>query len=313
MEAAEVGAHALWVQQVRDILREADPSAWRAERADELRRRVKEIVAAAQRRSSEGAPARFRERVRTLVAAMERSLPVESTRSRWAAFVSEVHPEYEALLASMPADGLRAQPNHRPTNYARSLLHFASAGVGFASVALFPSRRTQLVISISFAVYAWSMEIVRRVSPGFNKRLMRFYGPVAHPHEHFRVNSATWFATALVLLATFSARPGMIAGLAVLGVADPLAALVGRRWGKHQLRAGRSLEGTLAFFLSGIVAAAAGLALVGIAPAGRTLGFAVAASIAGAMAELWTMKLDDNLTIPLVVGAVVTAGLMAGF
>jgi len=316
---AELGAQTAWVQeQVRQILREADPSAWRADRADALRQRVGSLVAMLKRRSGDasaeaaGVAALFPERLRSLGAAMERALPTESTRSRWAAFVGEVHPEYEALLASLPPSA--AVPSHRPTNYARSLLHFASSAVGCTSVALFPHRSTQLVISLSFLAYAWSMEGARRISPRVNARLMRFYGAVAHPHEKFRINSGTWFATALVLLAAFASRPGMMAGLAVLGVADPVAALVGRRWGKHTLRAGRSLEGTLAFFVSGMIAAAGALALVGTGAVGTVFALAAAGALAGAIAELGTTtKLDDNLTIPVVVGAVVTLGTMGAF
>jgi dolichol kinase len=203
-------------------------------------------------------------------------------------------------------------PNIRPANYRRSLLHFTSAAIGCVSVALFPSRVTQLVIAGGFFTYAWSMEVARRFSPTVNARLMRFYGPIAHPHEHHRVNSATWFATALVLLAAFASRPGMMAGLAVLGVADPIAALVGRRWGKRTLRAGRSLEGTVAFFLSGMGAATMGLAIVGAGSVGKIAALAAVSALAGALAELWAEKLDDNLTIPVVVGAVVTMGTLGG-
>jgi dolichol kinase len=309
----------MWVhEQVREILREADPSAWRADRAEALRQRVRSVVASLKRRSGDGAPIApagvsplFPERLRSLGAAMERALPTESTRSRWAAFVGEVHPEYEALLAALPASA--AVPSHRPTNYARSLMHFTSAAVGCVSVACFPSRFTQLAIAISFFTYAWTMEASRRISPKINAHLMRLYGSVAHPHEHFRVNSGTWFATALVLLAAFASRPGMMAGLAVLGVADPVAALVGRRWGKHTLRAGRSLEGTLAFFASGMLAAIVGLAIVGAGPAGRIVTSAALAALAGAIAELVTKKLDDNLTIPVAVGAALTLATLAGF
>lgn len=293
-------------EQVREILREADPSAWRADRAEALRQRVRSLVAAMKRRYSESTPITLR----NLGAAMERALPTESTRSRWAAFVGEVHPEYEALLAALPAGA--SVPNHRPTNYARSLMHFTSAAVGCASVTLFPSRTTQLAISLSFFAYVWIMEGTRRISPRINAHLMRLYGRVAHPHEHFRVNSGTWFATALVLLSAFASRPGMMAGLAVLGVADPVAALVGRRWGKHTIRAGRSLEGTLAFLVSGTIAAIVGFVILGIGPAGRVVALAAIGALAGAIAELVTKKLDDNLTIPLAVGAAVTLATLGG-
>jgi dolichol kinase len=194
---------------------------------------------------------------------------------------------------------------HRPANLARSLFHFTSAAVALGSVALLPSRGWLIAIAVAFAMYCWSMEIARRINPAINDRLMRFYGPIAHAHERNHVNSATWYATALVSLALFASKPAMMAALAVLGVADPIAAAVGRRWGRRKLRAGRSLEGTLAFFASGTGAAALALALCG-AHVQALLGFAVLAGLTGALAELVSTRLDDNLTIPVTVGAVVT-------
>ena len=72
-----------------------------------------------------------------------------------------------------------------------------------------------LVVAITFATYAWSMEIGRRVHAPLNAALMRLYAQVAHPHERTHVNSGTWYATALVLLALLATRPATMAALAV--------------------------------------------------------------------------------------------------
>jgi dolichol kinase len=203
-----------------------------------------------------------------------------------------------------------APPATRPTNYARNVFHLGAALVAFVTVALLPAHPgIVIVIAVTFATYCWAMEIGRRVHPPLNDRLMRFYGPIAHPHERLRVNSATWYATALVGLAVFAARPVTLASLAVLGIADPFAALVGRRWGKRVLRAGRSLEGSLAFLVSGAIAAAAGLAVAGGMPVARIAILAVVAGGVGAAVELLSTKLDDNLTIPLSVAGALTAAI----
>ena len=215
-------------------------------------------------------------------------------------------------VAWQPAPASTAPASVRPTNHARSLFHFSSAALALASVALLPSRGWLLAIAIAFAGYCWSMEIARRLSPAINDRLMRFYGPIAHAHERYRVNSATWYATALVALALFGTKPAMMAALAVLGVADPIAGLVGRRWGRRKLRAGRSLEGTLAFLVSGTLAAALALVLAGVHHPGAVLAFAALAGLTGAVAELVSTRLDDNLTIPVTVGAMVTAASLLG-
>jgi dolichol kinase len=217
-----------------------------------------------------------------------------------------------ALVRTKPSETpLDARPPARPTNYARSAFHFAAATIALITVALFRSHTGILVIALTGAGYAWSMEIGRRVYPPLNARLMRFYGPIAHPHEHYKVNSATWYATALVVLALFAARPVTMASLAVLGVADPIAAMVGRRWGTRMLRAGRSLEGTLAFVVSGTVAAGLALAAAGGVAPGAIVVLALLAGSAGAVAELFASSLDDNLLIPLAVGGALTVAAVA--
>jgi dolichol kinase len=298
-------ADAAWVREIRSILTDADASAWRVDRADDLRLRVTAVVTAMRARLKDrpSAPERD-ERTRALVTTMESALPTEPTRARWAAFVGVVHPEYEALVISLP--GEVAPRTVRPTNYSRSFFHFISAAVGVVAVGLIPSRSVILGIAIAFAVYAWSMEIGRRRSRRMNEWLMRLYSKVSHPHERYRINSATWFATALVILALIASRPATMASLAILGVADPVAALVGRRWGRHRLRSGRSLEGMLGFIASGALVSALALVLAGELRAPEVVVLALVGATVGAVVELVTTRLDDNLTIPIAVGGAVT-------
>ena len=92
-------------------------------------------------------------------------------------------------------------------------------------------------------------------------------------------------------------------GVLVLGVGDPAAALVGRRWGRTKLVNGRSLEGTLTFVLTGILVSAPLCALV-YPEVGLRLILALTGvgAVAGALAELLSSRIDDNLTIPVATG-----------
>ena len=94
----------------------------------------------------------------------------------------------------------------------------------------------------------------------------------------------------------------------VLAVADPMAALVGRRFGCTHLYRGRTLEGSLAFVASGSLCSMA--VLLGFYPSlgwGAALITALAASVAGAVTELVSGRLDDNFSIPLAAAAGATA------
>jgi len=84
-----------------------------------------------------------------------------------------------------------------------------------------------------------------------------------------------------------------LAGIATLAVGDAFSTMVGVRYGKRKFM-GRSLEGSLAFVLSNFLA---------LAPF-YGLSKALVFSFVGALAEMLSKKVDDNLTIPLVVSFV---------
>lgn len=304
---------------VRALLEEIDPARWREEveaaaraRADAIASRLRETARDA--RPGDAAAAQLRERLDQLGAAIDRAFAampsraalassVAERRSEWASFQREVQPAYEALAASLRTLTLTGPRPLRPTNYTRNVFHVTSGLSVVALAELLPSRAWLVGLPLAVTLWAWSAEVSRRIWPGVNDRLMGLFGGVAHAHERHRVNSATWFATALLILGAGFPRYAMAVGVAVLGLADPAAALVGRRFGRTRLRAGRSLQGTLAFAAVGFVAASAVLAICHRGGPGAFALTALAAAVTGAIAELFTERLDDNFTIPLAAAA----------
>jgi len=92
----------------------------------------------------------------------------------------------------------------------------------------------------------------------------------------------------------------MIIGFSILIISDITAALIGRRFGKHKFIA-KSLEGSLAFFVSAIVVIAL-TPKIEYLPSEYLIG--IAAALVGTIAEALPADIDDNLTIPISVGAV---------
>ncbi len=187
---------------------------------------------------------------------------------------------------------------HRPANIARTLFHVGSGVVALSLVRLLPTRGWLVVAAAAFATFAWTCEILRRRSAAVNARLMRFFGPVAHAHEWHQVNSATWYATALLLMALVVPLDAAEVGIVVLAAADPMAGFVGRRFGRRRLASGRSFEGAAAFAITGALAALAWTSAAGTFGDAR-LAIAIVAGIVGAAVELFVSRVDDNLAIPL--------------
>ncbi len=250
------------------------------------------------------APAPLQGEMRTLDAlldahAPEKDAPPHDARDEWLTLRLRVQPTYESIARALSRQDIHV-PSLRPTNYARNVLHVGSASFALAALELAPSWNIAIAIATAFAGVGISLEIGRRLSPRINDFCMWLFGRTAHPHEAHRVNSATWYAVAVLLMALCQqAVPAAIA-LVVLGIGDPSAAILGRRYGRVRIVNGRSLEGTLAFVLTGGAAAAGFVALAH--PEIGVVGTCVASlvgAVAGAIAELFSRRIDDNFAVPL--------------
>ncbi|MGE5176237.1 MAG: hypothetical protein ACM3JJ_07650 [Hyphomicrobiales bacterium] len=111
-------------------------------------------------------------------------------------------------------------------------------------------------------------------------------------------------AIAYLLFWNEPGRGAILAGVAALALADPAAAIVGRRLGQRRLRPfghGRTLEGSIAFFL--VAAAAVGWVASAQTPYVLPLRLSIACGAVGAVAEAAAPPGWDNLLVPLAVAA----------
>lgn len=224
-------------------------------------------------------------------------------RRPWRAYRAELQLAYDALAANLARAGL-SLPVHRPNNFARNAMHVLTAVICLLLVEHVLSPLGMILTAGVGAAVCWSLETGRVFSSRLNKALLWFMGAVAHPHERRHVNSATWYTTALLILALLFTPLECAVALAVLGLADPAAGLIGRRWGRIQLVHGRSLEGSLAFVVVGALAGWAALAIWHPEVSLRVaLLIATAAAIPAAVTELVSRRVDDNFSIPLAAAA----------
>ncbi len=203
-------------------------------------------------------------------------------------------------------------PELRPKNYARNAFHI---GNGFFSAGLYTAiddRVTMLWIALAYCTWMLGLEVARRLNPRLNRYLVdKVFGAIARPSEAWRMNSASWYGIAIVvMLASGAPRLACIAAVLALGLGDPAAALIGRKWGLRKLYRRKSLAGTLGFFGVAMLAVLTWFAVfasvllpgLGIgAWLAAALPIAVVAGLSGAVAELFSDRLEDNLTITLAV------------
>ena len=124
---------------------------------------------------------------------------------------------------------------------------------------------------------------------------------ITRPHEHYRVAAHIYFAAASFTVVYFFSEEIAVGAITVATVGDALAAIIGKSFGRHRFKNGKSLEGSLAYFISGLLIL---WPLVG-------LPIAVIGSLAGMLAEFYNLPPDDNFSNQLAVAtAIYLAGLL---
>ncbi|MCB9639361.1 MAG: hypothetical protein H6728_15250 [Myxococcales bacterium] len=302
--------------ELHKVLRDMDPAQWRDDLEATLRDRMARLSermtqlqaklsqwkdAAGQRAEIEALSQRWNSLQELIREHMPRvGLSNMEIKQEWASFRKQMLGAYEDLIGGLGRFSIHV-PHLRPTNYMRNLYHVGNGLMILALIEFILSPRSMIWVAGGFCVFVWTLEITRRIWPRFNDFLMeKVFHKVAHPHEAVHVNSATWYVNALFLL-SLTCPPAICAmAVVVLGFADPAAAIIGRRFGRHRLVNGRSLEGSFTFWVVGAIAALVTLQIfhptIGF---GSALLMSLGAALAGALAELFSQRIDDNLSIPL--------------
>jgi dolichol kinase len=169
-----------------------------------------------------------------------------------------------------------------------------------------------VVCAVAVAIVV-TVEVTRRIWPRWNEFLCRvLFGPIARPREFHKTTAMSWYTVSVALCAALLPKVAAEVGVLVLALGDPAAGILGRKWGRAKIRHEKSWVGSGAFVFVGALAgfgvswlAAPDLGLA------RRVAMCVTAAFAGALAELFSDRLDDNLTVPLAAGGV--AGLWVSF
>jgi dolichol kinase len=110
---------------------------------------------------------------------------------------------------------------------------------------------------------------------------------------------STYFLFSSILAILFFPKPIAIASLLFLILSDTAAAIVGKWIGRVRIF-GKTLEGSLAFLLSSLF-------IIWVYPDLNRFWGSLAA-LGATLIELLPIRVDDNLTIPLVAGAIMFFG-----
>jgi dolichol kinase len=296
---------------------EAMPSLLDGQRWDELRQRCWHLVESAPHSLEDprldAAWRRGRERLEALQEALATAVSPDAIRERY----EDLARCYEQWIAQLePARrragvrGAAALDSVKSLIGARTLFHVANGVIAAALYQFLLGPTGALIVLGGFLAVFLFLEISRRFSASWNHAICtsRIFRPIARPNEYHRTNSATYYLIGLCLLVPLASKPAVIAAVLILAFADPAAAWFGKRFGRTKLHRNKSLAGTAAFLV--VALAVAWPYLVAFGPdlgLARALLIASCGALAGAVAEVFSGPLDDNLTVPVASALTITA------
>lgn len=183
----------------------------------------------------------------------------------------------------------------------RKLIHLCSLSIPI--IYYFVSQSTAIFILSIITVLAVVLDVSRHFFPAVGKLFYMIFGFLLRKHEVDRrkknLNGATYVFISALLGVIIFPKVLFLTAFPILIISDSTAALIGRKYGRHKLFA-KSLEGTLAFFISASIVVLFTPKLNGSITE-YFIGI-LAAAIGAIVENISFGYADDNLCIPIAVG-----------
>lgn len=184
-------------------------------------------------------------------------------------------------------------------HWARKIWHFAGVMTIACLYHYLPIGWAICLSWLGTAVFV-GLDFWRLRSHTVNSGLMLFFKPFMREEERRNLAGTSYLLLGSSLIITFCPPPVTELTLILLAVADPLASLVGLRFGQDKLFGHKSLQGSMAAFFSCMFLAAFYLWQNNLMVE-RLLFISILCGLIGAIAELVPVfKLDDNFTFPVI-------------
>jgi dolichol kinase len=188
----------------------------------------------------------------------------------------------------------------RHANYHRKLWHFSGGAVVVAALVIFaPAKMWAIVVLGAGLALMVAIDLVRYFSRRGKRLFWKHLGFLTSDKEKRGPTTSLFYAASLLVCVLIFPVYAAVGGVISLAAGDPIAAIVGRRYGKMRI-GGKSIEG-------GLANAVLAFCLIFIFV--RSVHVAAAGALAGAIIEMFDIRyLDDNITVPLAAsGAMVAA------
>jgi dolichol kinase len=184
-------------------------------------------------------------------------------------------------------------------HWARKLWHMIGVCLIAAGYQFLPPFWAKIGILVLW-LGAVPADVLRLKVPAFNEIMTHLFGAIMRDSEAKSLAGTTYLISGVLLISLIFPKDIVILTLMYLAFADPLASVIGIKYGKDKIFGHKSLQGSMAAFTVCALATFAVLSYKGIM-LNRILVVSILGGLIGAIAEAVPLgKMDDNFSIPVV-------------
>jgi len=181
----------------------------------------------------------------------------------------------------------------------RKVIHYCSAAIPIGY--LFLDKKLVLSIIIPLLAAMLLVEILKYKNDAVYKLYVKLFRFMLREHEYdtrrIRINGASWVIIADIICIVIFPRYIAVTGMLLLSLADSTSAIIGRVYAKKHYAPNRSVAGSAAFFVVGVI-------IIMLSPkyyaAPMEYVIGIIAVLGTTIADGFNLPADDNLTIPVI-------------
>lgn len=159
------------------------------------------------------------------------------------------------------------------------------------------SESLRLAFITTFCFLA--VDVLRQSIPTLNNFVFKVLGPIMREQERNKLAGTSWLLIGVTIIVFLFSDDVVTLSLLFLALGDPVASLIGVKYGKDKIVGNKTLQGTIAAFTVCFIISTIYFYYQNFMT-DRILIVSVIAGLIGALSELIPiLKLDDNFTYPV--------------
>jgi dolichol kinase len=184
----------------------------------------------------------------------------------------------------------------------RKIYHLLG-GLFIIAAYIFLGRERGLPVLAALTAVATAIDASRFIFPKFNYFIFKHFRAFIRESERNTITGTPPYLMGMLCSFFLFSLPVAVCSIIFLACGDVSATIVGERWGTTKISGVKSLQGTVAFFAASLLSGA----VAGVYWQGLPFPVVAAGALTASVVEILPLKLNDNLTIPIISGAVMQA------